>query len=109
MKKHHTQYIAITNKGWWGRGVDIEGALKMANAFNKKGKLKKDIKVIAYINIQFEEDKLTQKQINALTKENGSTGNYQIGDFMPPWVDSFGSPRYYGILEKIFNEDFLSR
>ena len=103
MKSHYTQYLAATSEGRWGRGDDLKTALKNANALNKsQTKPKKGIEIVAYINIQREEDKLTQERIDALA--NGpfiKVTGYEPGDFMLPWIDDYGCPHHYGILETI--------
>jgi hypothetical protein len=103
MKKHHTQYLVATSEGRWGRGDDLQTALKNAIALNKaETKLKKGISVFTYINIQLEEDRLTQERIEALASDRHcQVTGYNVGEFMAPWIDNYGSPHYYGILEEL--------
>jgi hypothetical protein len=103
MKSHHTQYLAATSEGRWGRGDDLKTALQNANALNKsQTKIKKGINVLAHINIQLEEDRLTQERVDALANNpHFRVTGYSAGEFMSPWIDDYGSPHYYGILEEI--------
>jgi hypothetical protein len=103
MKPHYTQYLVATSEGRWGRGDDLKTALKNANALNKsQTKPKRGIEIFAYINIQLEDDRLTQERVDALAKGPFvKVTGYEPGEFMLPWIDDYGSPHHYGILEKI--------
>jgi hypothetical protein len=103
MKEHYTHYLVATSAGRWGRGADLKTALQSANALNKsETNIKKNLKTLVYINIQLEEDRLTQERVDALAKGPffRVTG-YKAGEFMLPWIDDYGAPHYFGVLEEI--------
>jgi hypothetical protein len=98
-----THYLVATDQGRWGRGETMREAIENAAALNiKTGKIRKDVKVMAWLNIQSQSDCLTEDRVKALESDRhfGVTG-YKPGEYMKPWIDCYGSPRYYGLLKEL--------
>lgn len=94
-------FIALTDVGYWGRGDTLIKALRNADAINKNKKLKRNVNIVAYMNLQKDGDQMTKDQF-ANDKNLGITHvGYQVGDWMKPFVDDYGSVNYKGILIKI--------
>jgi hypothetical protein len=94
-------FIALTNEGYWGRGNTLIKALRNADAINDNKKLKNNIEIIAYMNLQQDGDQMTEDQI-VKDKANGiEHKGYKSGDWMKPFVDDYGSVNFKGALIKI--------
>jgi hypothetical protein len=94
-------FVALTNEGYWGRGDTLIKALRNADAINKNKQLKRNVNVLAFINLQKDGDQMTKDQF-ASDKSRGITHKgYQVGDWMKPFVDDYGSVNYKGVLIKI--------
>jgi hypothetical protein len=96
-------YLVATDQGRWGRGETMREALDNASALNiKTGKIRKNVKVFAWLNIQSESDCLTEDRVKELESNRFCrvTG-YKAGEYMRPWIDDYGSPHYYGILKEL--------
>lgn len=92
MKKPATiYYLAATSLGRWGNGESLREAFENAAAIGKRGKRRTDIDVVAYLNIQFPEDAVTEEEAE---KRPGA----KPGEFRKPYVDDWGSTYYRGTL-----------
>ena len=96
-------YLVATDQGRWGRGETMREALDNAAALNiKTGKIRKNVKVFAWLNIQSQSDCLTEDQVNALESDRHfNVTGYKPGEYMKPWIDGYGSPHYYGVLKEL--------
>lgn len=94
-------FIVLTNKGYWGRGETLIKALRNADAINDKKKIKKDIEVFAYMNLQREEDEVSEQNIEQEAANGAASPRSYINGCMLPFVDEEGRLYYEGALIKL--------
>lgn len=106
MKIELTYYLVATSDYKWGRGKTLKEALMAANALNPQNKIRRGIRIEAFKNIQTKKDVLTKKRIESFSPYYVIEG-YKAGDYLLPFVNSFGTPVFYGVLDKIEGFDFI--
>jgi hypothetical protein len=101
-------YLVATSNGSWGRGETLREALSNACAINNKTKkLRKGLKIWGWLNTQTESDMLTEEKVKAMeTNQYCPVTGYSPGDYMNPFVNSYGGPCYYGDLVEL-DLDFI--